>query len=46
MAKTEPPTSAGKPLANVLQDPSFNIHTTLHNTSLEALLAAQPDLLS
>ena len=23
-----------------------NIHTTLHNTSLEALLNAQPDLLS
>ena len=30
----------------VLLDPSFNIHTTLHNTSLDALLKAQPELLS
>ncbi|MAB54827.1 MAG: hypothetical protein CMN93_02810, partial [Synechococcus sp. CPC35] len=30
----------------LLLDRSQNIHTTLHNTSLEALLDAQPDLLS
>ena len=30
----------------LLSDPSFNIHTTLQNISLEALLDAQPDLLS
>ena len=30
----------------LLLDPNDNIHTTLHNTSLEALLKAQPELLN
>ena len=30
----------------LLIDPNFNIHTTLHNTSLEALLKAQPNLVN